>query len=112
MQRFAFLCGQIMSVTLLCSTQIFAHFLTRETFMAQRDGFRVLIIEDDPDTQANLRDILELDGFQIEIAASVRETLVERDWSQLFAIILDRRLPDGTADTLLPKLRELRRRHR
>ena len=44
----------------------------------------VLIIEDDGDTQANLRDILELDGYRIETAASVRETLVERDWSALF----------------------------
>lgn len=75
--------------------------------MAQRDGYRVLIIEDDPDTQANLRDILELDGFQTEIAASVKETLIERDWSSLFAIILDRRLPDGTADSMLPTLRDL-----
>jgi signal transduction histidine kinase len=75
--------------------------------MPAADGFKVLIIEDDPDTQANLQDILELDGYRVEVAASVQETLVERDWSELFAIILDRRLPDGTADILLPKLREL-----
>lgn len=75
--------------------------------MRESDGFKVLIIEDDLDTQANLRDILELDGYQVELAASVQETLVDRDWSRLFAIILDRRLPDGTADTLLPKLRRL-----
>ena len=75
--------------------------------MTQRDGFRVLIIEDDPDTRANLQDILVLDGYQTETAGSVAETLVERDWSQLFAIVLDRRLPDGTADSLLPTLREL-----
>ena len=75
--------------------------------MPEPEGLKVLIIEDDPDTQANLQDILELDGYRTEIAASIRETLVERDWSELFAIILDRRLPDGTADTLLPKLREL-----
>lgn len=75
--------------------------------MPEPNGFQVLIIEDDPDTQANLRDILELDGYRTEVAASVQETLLERDWGQLFAIILDRRLPDGTADMLLPKLREL-----
>lgn len=76
--------------------------------MAERgNSVRVLIIEDDPDTQANLQSILELDGYQTEIAASVQETLVERDWANLFAIILDRRLPDGTADTLLPTLRDL-----
>ncbi len=76
--------------------------------MADRDSsVRVLIIEDDPDTQANLQAILELDGYQTEIAASVKESLIERDWENLFAIVLDRRLPDGTADTLLPMLREL-----
>ena len=75
--------------------------------MTQRDGFRVLIIEDDPDTRANLKDILDLDGYQTETAGSVEETLIERNWSDLFAIVLDRRLPDGTADSLLPRLREL-----
>jgi len=67
---------------------------------------RILVIEDDPDTQANLRDILELDGYQVEIAASVRQTLQPREWPSLFAIILDRRLPDGCADSLLPTLRD------
>ncbi len=76
--------------------------------MADRgNDLRVLIVEDDLDTQANLQSILELDGYQIEVATSVKETLVERDWSSLFAIILDRRLPDGTADSLLPELRAL-----
>jgi signal transduction histidine kinase len=76
--------------------------------MADRgNGVRVLIVEDDPETQANLQSILELDGYQIETAGSVKETLVERDWANLFAIILDRRLRDGTADTLLPTLRDL-----
>ncbi len=76
--------------------------------MADRgNGVRVLIVEDDLDTQENLQTILELDGYQTEVAASVEETLVERDWGNLFAIILDRRLPDGTADMLLPTLRDL-----
>lgn len=73
----------------------------------QENGIRVLVIEDDADTQANIRAILELDGYTTEGVTSVEETLVERDWKNLFAIILDRRLPDGTADTLLPLLREL-----
>ena len=68
---------------------------------------RVLVIEDDGDTQANLKEILELDGYAVDVAASVRETLQDRDWTLLFAIILDRRLPDGSADSLLPKIREL-----
>ena len=75
--------------------------------MTELNGFKVLIIEDDIDTQANLCDILQLDGYETEIASSVEETLVDRNWDELFAIILDRRLPDGTADTLLPRLRDL-----
>ena len=76
--------------------------------MPERDnGYRVLIVEDNLETQANLQAILELDGYQTDLASSVRETLVDRDWTSLYAIILDRRLPDGTADDLLPKLREL-----
>ena len=34
---------------------------------------KVLVIEDDPDTQENLRDILELDGAAVDAALSVRE---------------------------------------
>ncbi len=75
--------------------------------MPHGNDMKVLVIEDDLDTQANLTDILELDGYTVEVASSVQDTLRPRDWPSLFAIILDRRLPDGSADSLLPKLREL-----
>ncbi|TWT51234.1 Sensor protein ZraS [Rubripirellula amarantea] len=68
---------------------------------------RVLIIEDDPDTRSNLCDILEIDGYDIDVAATIAETMQPRDWESLFAIILDRRLPDGSADLLLPMIRDL-----
>jgi signal transduction histidine kinase/ActR/RegA family two-component response regulator len=67
----------------------------------------VLVIEDDPDTQANLRDVLELDDYHVEAAGSAAEALAQRDWPRFIAIILDRKLPDGTAETLLPQLRQL-----
>jgi hypothetical protein len=63
------------------------------------------MIEDDPDTQANLRDILEMDDHRIESAGSAAEAFARKDWSTVSAIILDRRLPDATADELLPRLR-------
>jgi signal transduction histidine kinase len=63
---------------------------------------KVLVVEDDPDTRANLRDILELDGYHVETTASGSEALDRMSWSDFFAILLDRRLPDGTADALLP----------
>jgi len=67
----------------------------------------ILAIEDDRDTQANLCDVLELDGHQVQAASSVHEALQRADWQDISAIILDRNLPDGSGDTLLPRLREL-----
>jgi signal transduction histidine kinase len=66
----------------------------------------VLLIEDDIDLQDNLRDILGLDGYCVEAVASVREALERTDWAEYQAILLDRRLPDGNADKLLPQLRQ------
>ncbi len=66
---------------------------------------RVLVVDDDADTRTNLCDILQLDGHEVELAASAAEALGPRDWAQLSAVILDRRLPDGTAEQLLPELR-------
>jgi FixJ family two-component response regulator len=68
---------------------------------------RILAIEDDADTRENLCDILELDGHRVEAAACMREALARDDWSELSAILLDRRLPEGNADGLLPRLRQL-----
>lgn len=66
---------------------------------------RILVIEDDPDTRANLADILELDGFVADAVGSFSESLNHDDRDQLLAIILDRKLPDGNAEELLPKIR-------
>lgn len=66
-----------------------------------------LIVEDDDDTRANLCDILELDGFHVEAVATAREALTDRDWSNVAMVVLDRRLPDGSAEDLLPRLKEL-----
>src|SRR3954468_3927841 len=74
--------------------------------MDRVDSLHILVIEDDPDTRANLRDILELDDHRVESAGSAAEALTRDDWSSISAIILDRRLPDATADELLPRLRQ------
>jgi two-component system sensor kinase FixL len=68
---------------------------------------RVLVVDDDPDTRANLCDILEMDNLQVETAGSVAEVLGRNSWSEFAAILLDRKLPDGTAEELLPRLRQL-----
>ncbi|HEY7426854.1 MAG TPA: response regulator, partial [Gemmataceae bacterium] len=69
--------------------------------------FRVLVVDDDADTRRNLGDILELDDFQVETAGTAAEVLKRNDWQRISAILLDRRLPDGNAEELLPRLRQL-----
>ncbi len=81
-----------------------------ETMLRQRTNHPVdvLIIEDDPDTCANLSDILELSGeFSVHVAGTVRAALARTDWPRYAAILLDRRLPDGNAQELLPRLKKL-----
>jgi PAS domain S-box-containing protein len=75
--------------------------------MAADPDLRVLVVDDDPDTRHNLCDILELDQIQVETAGTVAEVLARRDWEHFAAIILDRRLPDGDAEELLPRLHQL-----
>jgi signal transduction histidine kinase len=75
--------------------------------MIREQPSTVLIIEDDADTRANLCDILELDGHQVAMAATVAEAVARSDWQEIFAIILDRQLPDGNAEELLPRLKQL-----
>jgi PAS domain S-box-containing protein len=66
----------------------------------------ILVVEDDPDGRANLRDILELDGHRVTAVGSAAEALEQANLDQFLAIILDRRLPDATAEELIPKLKD------
>src|SRR5262245_11503887 len=67
----------------------------------------VLVVEDDEDARANLCDILELDGYRVDTAGTVSAALNRSNWTDISIIILDYRLPDGNAEILLPKLRQL-----
>lgn len=67
----------------------------------------ILVIEDDADTRCNLIDILQLDGFQVLAVPSFAAAQREADWSAYFAIVLDRKLPDGNSERFLPQLRQL-----
>jgi signal transduction histidine kinase/FixJ family two-component response regulator len=68
---------------------------------------RVLVVDDDADTRANLADILELDGWQVATAGTAAEALNRDDWPSYAAVVFDRLLPDGSADELLPRVRRL-----
>jgi PAS domain S-box-containing protein len=65
----------------------------------------ILVIEDDADARDNLRDILELDDHRVATAGSASEAMARDDWARFAAIILDRRLPDTTAEQLMPRLK-------
>ncbi len=75
--------------------------------MADLSPIHILAIDDDADTLSNLRDILELDDYHVDTAASAAEALDRVHWSHYAAIIVDRRLPDGSAEELLPRFKQL-----
>jgi two-component system, LuxR family, sensor kinase FixL len=75
--------------------------------MAVHPPFHVLVIDDDADTRANLRDILGLDNYCVETAGTAEEALRRDTWPSISAILLDRKLPDSSAEELLPRLKQL-----
>lgn len=68
-------------------------------------SLRILLIEDDDDTREALRDILELDGHRIDEAATAAAAMGRDDWTGYATVLLDRKLPDGTAADLLPEVK-------
>jgi signal transduction histidine kinase len=64
----------------------------------------ILVVEDDEDTRHNLRDILELDDHVVETVSTAADALSPARLSRVDIILLDRQLPDGTAEQLLPRL--------
>ena len=74
--------------------------------MKRQEVQRVLVVEDDADARDNLCDILELDGYVIDTAASVADVKQRADWSGMSCVILDRKLPDGNGADLLPYIRQ------
>ena len=66
----------------------------------------VLVVDDDEDTRLNLSDILELEGYRVEVAGSARELLSRSQWDEVSLVLLDRKLPDGTPQEVVPLLRQ------
>ncbi|MEX1230230.1 MAG: PAS domain S-box protein [Planctomycetaceae bacterium] len=67
----------------------------------------VLLVDDEPDMVRGLARLLRLDGFRVESAGSIAEMLDGSNWSDYIAILVDRKLPDGFAEDVLPQLKEL-----
>lgn len=71
---------------------------------SQSLGPLVLVVDDDEDTRLNLVDILELDGYRVDTAGSACELFDREQWEDLALVLLDRKLPDGSPQELIPRI--------
>jgi DNA-binding response OmpR family regulator len=65
----------------------------------------VLVVEDEPQVAASLRDLLEREGYTVRVAGSIAEARRALDAS-IDVMLLDWRLPDGEGIDLLKELRK------
>lgn len=65
----------------------------------------ILIVDDEEDVRSSLRRVLKLDRYLVEEAGSLSEIMSREDLPSFFAVILDRKLPDGNADEVLEDLK-------
>ncbi|MFK7818321.1 MAG: PAS domain S-box protein [Planctomycetaceae bacterium] len=70
-------------------------------------GNRVLLVDDDEGMQSSFRRILRVEGYEVDIAGSAAAARDRENWVEYFAILLDRRLPDGSAEELLPEFKRI-----
>ena len=69
-------------------------------------SIRILVVDDNPDILANVRDFLSMkDGWAPETASTGREALERIDRSTFDLVILDVGLPDTDGMTLTRRLR-------
>ena len=71
------------------------------------ESLRVFIIEDDQDARETLVDILELDDYEVKAFPNADAALKADQLALADVVLLDRKLPDGLAEQLLPNLREM-----
>ncbi len=74
--------------------------------MSTMPSAKILVVDDDPDACTSLRRVLRLDGYEVDIAHTIKEMFAPREWTDYLAIVLDRKLSDGTTDELLPEIKQ------
>ncbi len=67
----------------------------------------VLIVDDEPDILSSMGRILRRDGYTVDTAISIADATDRTNWIDYFAVLLDRKLPDGMSDDFVPKLKQL-----
>ncbi len=63
------------------------------------------IIEDDDDARQSLTDILELDDHRVTSFSTARAAMEFDAFANVDVVLMDRKLPDGLAEDLLPRLK-------
>ena len=69
------------------------------------NGYRVLVVEDDPASRHALRRLFAHRGWLVSLAESVTEGMAKLD-PPPHCILLDLTLPDGDGEEILRKVRE------
>jgi two-component system KDP operon response regulator KdpE len=76
-------------------------------------NWRVLLVEDDAELRRTLRDALQVEGYAVTTAATLREARAALNAGlaegALDLVLLDLGLPDGEGESLLGELREQRK---
>ena len=68
---------------------------------------RVLIIDDNVSLAENIAEILQLDGYATEVAASAEEALSRAAPGRFEVVVTDYRLPDTNGAALVRQLRDI-----
>ncbi len=72
--------------------------------MSHDDAQRILIVEDDDDTRHALGDVLSSLGHRVETASTANDAVYQMRLGDCPIVLLDRVLPDATAEDILPQL--------
>lgn len=75
--------------------------------MSLDDLPRILLVEDDDDTRHAVEDVLVSLGYPVETAATAGDAVGHRRLGVCPIILLDRILPDATAEEILPRIVKL-----
>ncbi|HMZ55669.1 MAG TPA: PAS domain S-box protein, partial [Nitrospira sp.] len=66
----------------------------------------ILVVDDDPDIALGLQDLLDHDGYQVNVAMTCADALAQAGAHQYNAVLLDLGLPDGDGSSVLLTLHE------
>jgi len=67
----------------------------------------VLVVDDDPDTCEAVKDLLELDGYQVRTCATVEQARAAMARFRPICVLLDLTLPDGSGIDVARRIRAL-----